>query len=51
MFTITKNICSSTEKRIALWSLGQMAHESVIPLLISYMEGKEDSRSDVHFAH
>ena len=27
-----------------------MAHESVIPLLISYMEGKEDSRSDIYFA-
>merc|ERR1711874_731877 len=35
-----KSAETSIDKQIALWSLGQLAHESVVPIMINYMEGK-----------
>merc|ERR1711913_98660 len=35
-----KSAETSIDKQVALWSLGQLAHESVVPIMINYMEGK-----------
>ena len=41
-----KTATTSIDKQIALWSLGQLAHESVVPIMINYMEGKtQDSNN------
>merc|ERR1719178_145441 len=43
-----KSATASIEKQIALWSLGQLSHESVLPTMINYMEGKtEDSTNQL----
>jgi len=43
-----KSATTSIEKQIALWSLGQLSHESVLPTMINYMEGKtEDSTNQL----
>merc|ERR1712142_572228 len=34
-----KNAQRSVEKELALYAIGQIGHESVLPLLVSYMEG------------
>ena len=36
---------SQTEKQAAIYSLGQLGHESVLPLIISYIEGKEQTKT------
>merc|ERR1712168_1246843 len=36
---------SQTEKQTAIYSLGQLGHESVLPLIISYIEGKDQSNA------
>merc|ERR1712168_1224230 len=36
---------SQTEKQAAIYSLGQLGHESVLPLIISYIEGKEQTNT------
>jgi len=51
-----KNAQYYSEKRVAIYALGQLGHESVLPLLISYLEGKveesdyEHLRKDVIYA-
>ena len=43
-----KSATTSIDKQIALWSLGQLAHESVLPTMINYMEGKtQDSTNQL----
>merc|ERR1740128_627548 len=43
-----KSAQNSIDKQMALWSLGQLAHESVIPTMINYMEGKtQDSTNQL----
>jgi len=43
-----KSATTSIDKQIALWSLGQLAHESVVPIMINYMEGKtQDSTNQL----
>merc|ERR1719462_899957 len=36
---------SQTEKQAAIYTLGQLGHESVLPLIISYIEGKEQTNT------
>merc|ERR1712168_717901 len=36
---------SQTEKQAAIYTLGQLGHESVLPLTISYIEGKEQTNT------
>ena len=50
-----KNAQYNTEKRVAIYALGQLGHESVLPLLVSYLEGQsqgvtETLRKDVIYA-
>merc|ERR1719348_636015 len=35
-----KNAQSSSQKMVSLYALGQLGHESVLPLIVSYIEGK-----------
>merc|ERR1712126_725345 len=46
-----KNAQSSTEKMVSLYALGQLGHESVLPLIVSYIEGKtQDSTTQLRKA-
>merc|ERR1712168_309921 len=36
---------SQTEKQAAIYTLGQLGHESVLPLIISYIEGKDQDQA------
>merc|ERR1712168_200037 len=38
---------SQTEKQAAIYTLGHLGHESVLPLIISYIEGKDQSSTSV----
>merc|ERR1719489_426460 len=38
---------SQTEKQAAIYTLGQLGHESVLPLIISYIEGKDQTNTSV----
>ena len=38
-----KSSQSQTEKQVAIYSLGQIGHESVLPLIISYIQGKDQT--------
>merc|ERR1719154_397046 len=43
-----KNAQSYSEKRVAIYALGQLGHESVLPLMISYLEGKVQENDSQH---
>jgi len=40
-----KNAQTSVEKEMALYAIGQIGHESVLPLLVSYMEGSNQDET------
>jgi len=40
-----KNAQTTVEKEIALYAIGQIGHESVLPLLVSYMEGSNQDNT------
>merc|ERR1712142_1358277 len=40
-----KNAQTTVEKEVALYAIGQIGHESVLPLLVSYMEGSNQDNT------